>query len=100
MNHALPFVASVLLALSACGSGAGSGAPCETKADCAPEEDCVLTSCEATSATCEITCASDDECAGGTDSTASGDTCLEAADPDCLDEAPGGQSGTTSYCVE
>ncbi len=84
-----------LLALAACGSGPGSGLPCESTEECEPGETCVLRSCGAPEATCEVECVDDADCAGGLDSSPSGAVCVVADTAACPRE---GQPTVLNYC--
>jgi hypothetical protein len=88
------------LALSACGAGAGSGIPCVATTDCPGQEQCVLTTCAATTATCQNLCLTDAECSGGIDSSPSGASCLPTSTDACPARRTADQEAGDSFCVE
>ncbi|MEZ4268252.1 MAG: hypothetical protein R3F39_17960 [Myxococcota bacterium] len=88
------------LALNACGAGAGSGIPCEATIECPGQEQCVLTTCAATTATCQNLCETDAECSGGIDSSPSGASCLPTTTDSCPARRTADQEAGDSFCVE
>lgn len=95
-HHLFAFWAALTLAaLTACGSGAGSGFPCTSTDECEIGETCVLRSCDAPEATCEFECTEDADCAGGLDSAPSGAVCITADTTACPVD---GQPTILSYC--
>ncbi|MCB9785983.1 MAG: hypothetical protein H6744_04740 [Deltaproteobacteria bacterium] len=88
------------LLLGACGAGAGSGIPCESTIECPGQEQCVLTTCAATTATCQNLCVTDAECTGGIDSSPSGASCLPTSTESCPERRTSDQEADDSFCVE
>ncbi|MGM0576255.1 MAG: hypothetical protein ACQEXJ_11045 [Myxococcota bacterium] len=83
-----------------CGTGAGSGTPCTRSAGCPAGENCILVSCNASTATCEALCEEDDDCTGGFDTSPSGAACVSPDVAACPARHTPDQGLSAGYCVE
>ncbi|MGM0576245.1 MAG: FG-GAP repeat domain-containing protein [Myxococcota bacterium] len=79
-------------------SMAGSGVSCDGGQDCPDGEECMLTSCDAQSATCQRPCASDPECVGDNPRGPERGPCVAPSVQSCMQSLPAGQQVSDRYC--